>query len=358
MSITALVAITKCDLGDPARIAAEVREQLRGTSLGEIPIVQTSVRAGTGLEELKQTLTRVCAAIPKRGESGKARLFVDRVFTVHGTGTVVTGTLAGGPVARGETISLQPQNLRARVRALESHNQSLEVALPGMRTALNLPDLRPDEIPRGSVLTSIDSAKASCTIDALLERSSRAFPILASAQKRFRRPSALRECAFYGPNSFCSTGLSWSPAIRRSRACVSRSRHSFSSAIVASSAIRRDGRRSPAASCWIPMRRRTVFRSPVERRFLQARAAQPNDLFTLIDTQLQRDRVIRRAGCPSTIEFQPGRNSKRRRSVGAREEGVHQRDDCGRFRLVGEAAAARDRGDRRGTCCASRACRP
>ena len=95
-----------------------------------MPIVATSVRAATGLEELKQTLERVCVTIPPRRENGKPRLFVDRVFTVRGTGTVVTGTLTGGPVTRGETVSLQPQNLRARVRAIQSHNQSLEVALP------------------------------------------------------------------------------------------------------------------------------------------------------------------------------------------------------------------------------------
>ena len=168
-----VVAITKCDLGDPARIAADVRERLCGTSLGEMPIVQTSVRTATGLSELRQTLERVCMTIPPPRETGKPRLFVDRVFTVRGTGTVITGTLAGGPVARGETISLQPQNLRTRIRAIQSHNQPLEVALPRTRTALNLPDLRPDEIPRGSVLTTIEPAKSSRTIDALVERSAR-----------------------------------------------------------------------------------------------------------------------------------------------------------------------------------------
>ena len=167
-----------------------------------MPIVETSVRAATGLDELKQTLASVSAGIPPPRDCGKARLFVDRVFTVRGTGTVVTGTLTGGRLSRGKTISLQPQNLRARIRAIESHNQSLDVALPGTRTALNLPDLRLDEIPRGSVLTAIHSVESSRAIDAKVERSARVSPAFASAQERFRGPGALRECAFHGPDSF------------------------------------------------------------------------------------------------------------------------------------------------------------
>ena len=196
-----VVAITKCDLGDPARIAADVRERLRGTSLGLMPIVETSARAATGLDELKQTLVRVSASIPPPRDRGKPRLFVDRVFTVRGSGTVVTGTLTGGRLFRGRTISMQPQNLRARIRAIQSHNQSLEIALPGTRTALNLSDLRPGEIPRGSVLTTIDSGG----IEPRDRRNGRAIcPGLfafASAQERFRGRGALRECAFRGPDS-------------------------------------------------------------------------------------------------------------------------------------------------------------
>mgnify|MGYP001796403661 CR=1 FL=1 len=103
-------------------------------------------------------------------------MFVDRVFTVRGTGTVVTGTLTGGKLARGEAVSLQSQNLRARIRAIQSHNEPLEVALPGTRTALNLPDLRPEEIPRGSVLTNVGNSESSRTIYARVDRSGRAGP--------------------------------------------------------------------------------------------------------------------------------------------------------------------------------------
>ena len=111
--------------------------------------------------------------LPAPARHRKAAVRRSRVYRAR-IGTVVTGTLAGGQLARGETISLQPQNLRARVRAIQSHNQSLEVALPGTRTALNLPDLRLDEIPRGSVLTTLTPRNRAATIDALIERSARA----------------------------------------------------------------------------------------------------------------------------------------------------------------------------------------
>src|ERR1041385_1181886 len=165
-----VVAIKKSDLGDAERAKEEVREQIGDPT---IPIALTSVRSGLGLEELKQILAEVSVRLPSPPDIGKPRLFVDRVFTVRGTGTVVTGTLTGGQLARGETVSLQPQNLRARIRAIQRHNEPLEVALPGTRTALNLPDLRLDEIPRGSILTTVANTESSRTIDALIERSSR-----------------------------------------------------------------------------------------------------------------------------------------------------------------------------------------
>jgi len=289
-----VVAITKCDLGDPVRIAAEVRERLRGTSLGEMPIVQTSVRMATGLDELKQTLERVCASIPPLRESGKPRLFVDRVFTVHGTGTVVTGTLAGGPVARGETISLQPQNLRARVRAIQSHNQSLEVALAGTRTAFNLPDLHPDEIPRGSVLTTVASAESSRTIDGLIERSDRAF----LPSRPLKNASVVQ--VHCGSARFTARILLLDRReLLPGERAIARLRFTKPAFVFAGDRfIIRDssGRQTIAGGVVLnPEAEATKFRSPTERSFLQARAAAPNELITLLRTQLQRNQVVRRS---------------------------------------------------------------
>ena len=300
-----VVAITKCDLGDPARVAADVRERLRGTSLGEMPIVPTSVRAGSGLDELKQTLERVCAGISRPRASGKPRLFVDRVFTVHGSGTVVTGTLTGGPIARGETVSLQPQNLRTRVRAIQSHNQSLEVALPGTRTALNLSDLRPEEIPRGSVLTTIDPVESSRTIDALVERAERAL----LPARPLKSNSVVQ--VHYGSARFTARVLLLDRReLLPGETAIARFRFTKPAFIFAGDRfIIRDssGRQTIAGSVVLnPDAERTKFRSLAERSFLAARAAAPNDLSTLLRTQLGRDQFVRRATLLLQSSFSAG----------------------------------------------------
>jgi selenocysteine-specific elongation factor len=289
-----VAAITKCDLGDPARIAADVRERLRGTSLGEMPIVQTSARGATGLDELKQILARVSASISPPRDSGKPRLFVDRVFTVRGSGTVVTGTLTGGRLSRGETILLQPQNLCARIRAIQSHNQSLEVAFPGTRTALNLPDLRPGEVPRGSVLTTIDSAESSRAIDAMVERSARAF----LPSRPLKNASVVQ--VHYGSARFTARIL-WLDRreLLPGETAIARLRFAKPAFVFAGDRfIIRDssGRQTIAGGVVLnPDAEGTRFRASAERRFLQARAASPNNLVTLLGTQLQRDQFVRRA---------------------------------------------------------------
>ena len=289
-----VVAITKCDLGDPPRITADVRDQLRGTLLSEMPIVETSARVATGLDELKQALARVSAGIPPPRDCGKPRLFVDRVFALRGTGTVVTGTLTGGRLSRGKTISAQPQNLRARIRSIQSHNESLEVALPGTRTALNLPDLRADEIPRGSVLTTIDSAESSRAIDAMVERSARGFLPLRS----LKNASVVQ--VHYGSARFPARILLLDRReLPPGETAIARLRFTEPVFVFAGDRfLIRDssGRQTVAGGVVLnPKAEGTRFRGPAERSFLQARAAGPNDLITLLRTQLQRDKFVRRA---------------------------------------------------------------
>ena len=286
-----VVAITKCDLGNPARIAANVREQLRGTSLSEMPIVETSARVATGLDELKQTLARLSAGIAPARDFGKPRLFVDRVFAVHGAGTVVTGTLTGGRLSRGKAISAQPRNLRTRIRSIQSHNQSLEMALPGTRTALNLPDLRPDEIPRGSVLTTIDSAESGCAIDALVERSDRAF-----LPSRSLKNASVVQVHYASARFPARILLLDRRELLPGKTALARLRFTQPVFVFAGDRfLIRDssGRQTVAGGVVLnPNAEGTRFRAPGERSFLQARAAGPNDLITLLRTQLQRDKFV------------------------------------------------------------------
>ncbi|HEY3661828.1 MAG TPA: selenocysteine-specific translation elongation factor [Chthoniobacterales bacterium] len=294
-----VVALTKCDLADPALVEAAVREKLGAHSLGEIPIVHTSVRTGAGLAELKRTLAEVCDILPAAPDLGKPRLFVDRVFTVRGTGTIVTGTLTGGELKQGDQVSLQPQNLRARVRALQSHNQPLEVALPGTRTAVNLPDLKLEDIPRGTVLSTVENEEASRTIDALLERA-------ASDSRPLKNASVIQ--MHYGSARFTAriTLLDRRELLPGEKAIARLRCTKPAFVFLGDRFILRDfsGRSTIAGGVVLnPDAAGTKFRSATERNFLQARAVAPDDLPTLLRTQLQRDKVSRRESLLSKSHF-------------------------------------------------------
>ncbi len=287
-----LVALTKCDLGNAEPVAADVRRRLQGTSLGEFPIVATSVRTGRGLEEIRETLAQIGAAIPTARDVGKPRLFVDRVFSVHGSGTVVTGTLSGGRLTRGDPVQLWPQNRATRIRALQSHSQPLESALPAMRTALNLPDLHPEDIPRGSVLSAASSCKSSQTLDVLLERSSRDF----LPARPLKSASMLQ--MHYGSARFTARVVlrDRRELVRGERAVA---RLYFAPPVfvfVGDRFILRDssGRQTVAGGIVLDAEADGIpFRSQAQHAFLQMRAAAPNDLSILLQSQLLRDGVGR-----------------------------------------------------------------
>jgi selenocysteine-specific elongation factor len=145
---TGVVAITKADLADPGRAAAEAAALLPGAET-----VAVSSRTGAGLDDLRAALDRAAAAVPGRADApGGLRLHVDRVFIVHGAGTVVTGTLWSGTAARGDEVEVLPSGRRARVRSVEVHDEPVDRAEAGQRVALNLAGLARDEVARGDVV--------------------------------------------------------------------------------------------------------------------------------------------------------------------------------------------------------------
>jgi selenocysteine-specific elongation factor len=145
---TGVVAITKADLADPGRAAAEAAALLPGAET-----VAVSSRTGAGLDHLRAALDRAAAAVPGRADApGGLRLHVDRVFIVHGAGTVVTGTLWSGTAARGDEVEVLPSGRRARVRSVEVHDEPVDRAEAGQRVALNLAGLARDEVARGDVV--------------------------------------------------------------------------------------------------------------------------------------------------------------------------------------------------------------
>lgn len=149
-----VVAITRADLVDQEAlelVALDVRERLEGTSLAGSPIIATAAPMGRGIAEIRAELQQTLAASCDPG-GGRARLWVDRAFTIGGAGTVVTGTLRDGPVSIGDTLALWPRQRPLRVRGLQTHERPVDRATPHNRVALNLAGIDRDQSPRGSMI--------------------------------------------------------------------------------------------------------------------------------------------------------------------------------------------------------------
>ena len=151
-----VVALTKIDLIDDqdwlSMVEEDVRQALAGTVLSKAPIVPVSARKRTGLERLLSELSEVLAKTPQRSDLGRPRLPIDRVFTIAGFGTVVTGTLSDGSLRVGDDVEIMPARLRGRVRGLQTHKKKEDVALPGSRTAVNISGVTVDQVRRGNVV--------------------------------------------------------------------------------------------------------------------------------------------------------------------------------------------------------------
>jgi len=150
-----VMALTKSDLVDAewlSLVSADVAASVRGTALDGAPIVAVSARMGDGLPQLKQALQRVLSARPLRPDLGRPRLPIDRVFTLSGFGTVVTGTLGDGALALGEEVEILPAGFTARIRGLQTHKTKIERAVPGSRVAVNLSGVEINQLRRGMVL--------------------------------------------------------------------------------------------------------------------------------------------------------------------------------------------------------------
>jgi selenocysteine-specific elongation factor len=151
-----VVAITKSDLVDEEwmeMVKAEAEERLAPTTLAGSPLVAVSAVTGSGLPELASTLDRLLSAIPAKRDVGKPRVPVDRVFTMAGFGTVITGTLIDGELRVGQEVEILPSRKKSRVRGIQSHKRKADSAPPGSRVAVNLAAIATEEIQRGDVIT-------------------------------------------------------------------------------------------------------------------------------------------------------------------------------------------------------------
>jgi selenocysteine-specific elongation factor len=152
-----VIALTKVDLVDDPEwlelVTSDVMEQVEGTCMENASIVSVSARTGEGLDTLVAELGKCLRDVPERADRGRPRLPIDRVFTISGFGTVVTGTLMDGTLRVGQEVEIVPSGETARIRGLQTHKTKLTEAVPGSRVAINLSGVSKDEIATGEVVT-------------------------------------------------------------------------------------------------------------------------------------------------------------------------------------------------------------
>ncbi|MBW6467675.1 MAG: selenocysteine-specific translation elongation factor [Coriobacteriia bacterium] len=164
-----VVALTKADLAEPDWIdlvTEEVRELVDTTSIADAPVVPVSAATGAGVPELLAALDAVAGEAPSRQAGLPFRLPVDRVFTIAGAGTVITGTLWSGQVSRDDPVEIMPEGREARVRGVQVHSASVEKAGAGQRVALNIAGVDRDEISRGDVIAAPGTLSVTDRFDA------------------------------------------------------------------------------------------------------------------------------------------------------------------------------------------------
>jgi selenocysteine-specific elongation factor len=164
-----VVALTKIDAVSDAEwldlVELDIDELLTTTRFGGAPVVRVSALRGVGLDALRQALDEMLAHLPPRRNRARPRLPIDRVFSLTGFGTVVTGTLSDGALAVGDGVEILPSGLTARIRGMQSHKQAIELALPGSRVALNLTGVSTEELPRGAVVVKPGTIRPTTLLD-------------------------------------------------------------------------------------------------------------------------------------------------------------------------------------------------
>ncbi len=187
------VVITKADAADAdtrALVALEVADLVRGSFLEGKPVVTVSARTGEGLDALKSVLVEAAARPAHRPADGVVRLPVDRTFSMHGFGTVVTGTLVSGRVTAGQGLVLLPSERTVKVRGIQVHGRTVDAVVAGQRAALNLSGVEVGDVPRGQTLTSPGVLSITRRVDVELELLPEARPLKHGARVRVHHGTA------------------------------------------------------------------------------------------------------------------------------------------------------------------------
>ncbi len=286
----AVVALTKIDLAQDEQAAtAAIREHLAGTPFADAPIVATSVVNGRGLDELKAALARVLAGAAPPADIGKPRLPVDRVFKLQGIGTVVTGTLSGGALRRGQNVAIQPAGKSARIRNIQSHGRDVESSSPGTRTALNLSLDAVEDIHRGDVVTLADFGGPSSVLDVLVEISPRATHVIRDGTRVHAHHGSATVAArvAFRDDTTLAAG---------ERAVAQLRLESLAFAFAGDRLILRDWSERVTLGGGIvldPDGNRKSFRTEARMKFLAARAASPEDVAAFVASHVAYEGAAR-----------------------------------------------------------------
>jgi len=166
-----LIALTKMDAAEKdwlALVQDEVRDFVKGTFLEKAPIVPVSAKTGENLDRLKQELDKLAKEVAPKSANGVLRLPIDRVFTMKGFGTVITGTLLSGTVSQDQEVDILPKGITTKVRGIQSHGQSAQRAVAGQRTAVNLQGVDKDQLSRGDTIVTKGFFKTTRNVDCSL----------------------------------------------------------------------------------------------------------------------------------------------------------------------------------------------
>ena len=200
-----ITVLTKTDMVDADTldvVRLEVEDYVRGSFLDSAhsPIVAVSSLTGAGLDALKSALAQVASEVAEKNSAALARLPIDRVFTMKGFGTVVTGTLVAGTIRKEEELEVFPVGRRVRVRGVQVHGSPAESAVAGQRTALNLAGLSTDDLARGMTLATADTFRSTSRADVLLSLLPSAKPFKDGARVHFHAYTmeTIAEARLYG----------------------------------------------------------------------------------------------------------------------------------------------------------------
>ena len=166
-----LIALTKMDAAEKdwlALVQDEVRDFVKGTFLEKAPIVPVSAKTGENLDRLKQELDKLAKEVSPKSPNGILRLPIDRVFTMKGFGTVITGTLLSGTISQDQEVDILPKGITTKVRGIQSHNQAAQRAIAGQRTAVNLQGVEKDHISRGDTIVTKGFFRTTRNLDCSL----------------------------------------------------------------------------------------------------------------------------------------------------------------------------------------------